>query len=66
MPRELRKKFTTGKDMSCNRKDGHQQAGGEVSAPPRLQANGQDGEREVKDSPEVEEACSLGKITSTL
>ena len=35
-------------DMSCNCKDGHQQVGGEVSAPPGLQANGQDGGWEVK------------------
>ena len=35
-------------DMGCNCKDGHQQAGGEVSAPPRQQANGKDGEWEVK------------------
>ena len=34
--------------MNCTWKDGHQQAGGEVSAPPGLQANGQDGEWEVK------------------
>ena len=48
----------SGADMSCNCKDVHQQAGGEVSAPPRLQADGQDGEREVRDCPEVEEARS--------
>ena len=46
--RELRKKFMTCADINCNCKDGHQQAGGEVSAPPGLQANGQDGEWEVK------------------
>ena len=37
-------------DMNCNCKDAHQQAGGEVSAPPGLQANGQEGEWEVKAS----------------
>ena len=48
VPRELRKKFMTGADISCNCKDGHQPAGDEVSAPPGLEANGQDGEWEVK------------------
>ena len=59
--RELRKKFMTCADMSCNCKDGHQQAGGEVSASPRLQANGKDGvggegQQEEPEELEVEEA----------
>ena len=37
------KKFMTCTDMNCNCKDGQQQIGGEVSAPPGLQVDGQDG-----------------------
>ena len=46
-------------DMSCNCKYGHQQAGGEASVPPVLQANGQDGGEGQQEEPEeleVEEA----------
>ena len=37
----------TWADVNCNCKGGHQQAAGEVLAPPGLQAKGQDEEWEV-------------------
>ena len=48
VPRELRRKFMTWADMNGNCKGGHQQVEGEILAHPGLQAEGQDGEREVK------------------
>ena len=52
VPRELRKKSMTPAERNCNCKGGHQLIEGAVPAPPGLQAEGQDGEWEVKVSKE--------------